>query len=220
MSNDIINTQSQNLIPFDQFERYLQDLGLPSDGVIASDRERGMMAIILPDTIQALDHELKREAVYLSKFVASAAIGLYDASLNYVWNEVVISLREKGKLYGLDLFYDAAVGGDIRENYSNEEDLALIKDNTLIDACRNLQIISDVLHEKLKHILYMRNHVGASHPNKENIRTLELLGWLETCVNDIIADTPSEGAIFVQQLIINIKKEELIINDGNQSVLY
>lgn len=214
VSNEITNTQSQNLIPYSQFEKYLQNLGLPSEGVIASERERGMMARILPETIETLKPETKKGAVYLSKFVASAAIGLYDASLNYVWNEVIISLREKVKLYGLDLFFDAAVGGDVRESYSTEEDLLLIKDNTLIDACRKLEIISDVLHQKLKHILFMRNHIGASHPNTESIRTLELLGWLETCVNDIIADTPSEGAIFVQQLIINIKKEDLVISEA------
>ncbi|WP_369381542.1 hypothetical protein [Lysinibacillus fusiformis] len=210
----LIEKKSQSLVPFEQFESYLKNLGLPSEGIIASDRERNMMARVLPDTIENLNPDLKRDAVYLSKFVASAAIGLYDASLNYLWNEVVLSLREKVKLYGLDLFFDAAVGGDVRENYSNEEDLVLIKDNTLIDSCRKLEIISDVLHEKLKHILYMRNHIGASHPNTEGIRTLELLGWLETCVNDIIADRPSEGAIFVQQLIINIKKEDLYIDDA------
>ena len=29
------------------------------------------------------------------KFVVGAAIGLFDASLNYVWNEVVLNLRKK-----------------------------------------------------------------------------------------------------------------------------
>lgn len=212
MSTNITNLQEQNLIPFSQFEKYLQSLGLPFEGIIASEKERNTMASILPQTFEALTPEVKKEAVYLSKFVASSAIGLYDAGLNYIWNEVVLSLREKVKLYGLDLFFDAAVGGDVRESYSSEEDLVSIKDNTLIDACRKLEIISDVLHQKLKHILYMRNHIGASHANTESIRTFELLGWLETCVNDIIADKPSEGAIFVQQLIINIKKEDLVIS--------
>ncbi|UOQ91516.1 hypothetical protein MUO14_13075 [Halobacillus shinanisalinarum] len=132
----------------------------------------------------------------LSKFVASSAIGLYDAALNYLWNEVVVSLREKVKLYSLELFFDAAIGGELRETYSEEEDLSSIKDNTLIDTCRKLEIISDLLHEKLKHILYMRNNIGASHPNMESIKTFELLGWLETCVNDIIEDRPSEAALF------------------------
>ncbi|WP_277585688.1 hypothetical protein [Psychrobacillus antarcticus] len=65
------------------------------------------MSMILPQTIQDLSLQTKRDAVYLSKFVASPAIGLYDAGLNYIWNEVVVSLRAKVNIYGLDLFYDA-----------------------------------------------------------------------------------------------------------------
>lgn len=203
----------QEVVPYSNFEGYLKELGLPYEGIIAPDSERKTMAMILPQTIHQLSPQSKRNAVYLSKFVASSAIGLHDAALNYLWNEVVVSLREKVNIYGLDLFYDAAVGGDLRETYSTPEHLASIKDNTLIDTCRKLELISDVLHEKLKHILYMRNNIGASHPNGESIRTLELLGWLETCVKDVIDDKPSEAALFVQQLILNLKNNDLQLDE-------
>lgn len=205
---------NNNVAPFSNFELYLQDLGLPSEGIIASTKERDMMRMILPQTIQELSPQTKRDAVYLSKFVASSAIGLYDAALNYLWNEVIISLRTRVNIYGLDLFFDAAVGGELRETYHTFEDLSSIKDNTLIDTCRKLELISDLLYEKLKHILYMRNNVGASHPTGETIRTLELLGWLETCVKDVIEDRPSEAAIFVQQLIVNLKKDDLVLDEA------
>lgn len=201
--------KSYEVIPFTNFELYLQELGLPHEGIIAPDSERKTMSMILPQTIQQLSPQTKREAVYLSKFVASSAIGLYDAALNYLWNEVVVSLRQKVNIYGLDLFYDAAVGGELRETYNTFEDLSSIKDNTLIDTCRKLELISDILHAKLKHILFMRNNIGASHPNEETIRTFELVGWLETCVKDVIDDRPSEAAIFVQQLIVNLKNDSL-----------
>ena len=122
-------------------------------------------------------------------------------------------LREKVNLYGLDLFFDAAVGGDIRDTFSNYEDLSSIKDAVLIDNCKKLELISDILHEKLKHILFMRNHIGASHPNDESISTHELLGWLEVCVNQVIADRPSEAAIYIQQLVVNLKNDDLTISD-------
>lgn len=210
----IMNSKDHEVVPFTNFELYLQELGLPHKGIIASDKERKMMSKVLLETIQDLSPQTKRDAVYLSKFVASSAIGLYDAALNYLWNEVVVSLRAKVNIYGLDSFFDAAVGGELRETYSAVEDLSLIKDNTLIDTCRKLEIISDILHEKLKHILYMRNNIGASHPNGENIRTLELLGWLETCVKDVIDDNPSEAALFVQQLIVNLKNENLTLDEA------
>ncbi|MGN4637228.1 hypothetical protein [Bacillus cereus group sp. MYBK34-1] len=205
-------SKSHEVLPFTNFELYLQELGLPHEGIIAPDVERTTMRMILPQTIQQLSPQTKKDAVYLSKFVASSAIGLHDAALNYLWNEVVVSLREKVKIYGLDLFFDAAVGGDLRETYSTVEDLSLIKDNTLVDTCRKLELISDILHEKLKHILFMRNNIGASHPNGETIRTLELLGWLETCVKDVIDDRPSEAALFVQQLIVNLKKDNIVLD--------
>ncbi|MCW6084246.1 hypothetical protein AAGC94_04540 [Clostridium sporogenes] len=208
-----INSENHEVAPFTNFELYLQDLGLPHQEIIASDKERNMMRKLLPEIIQDLSPQNKRDAVYLSKFVASSAIGLYDAALNYLWNEVVVSLRVKVNVYGLDLFFDAAIGGELRETYSTFEDLSLVKDNTLIDTCRKLELISDVLHEKLKHILYMRNNIGASHPNGENIRTIELLSWLETCVKDVIDDKPSEAALFVQQLIVNLKNKNLTLDE-------
>lgn len=197
------------------FQSYLKELGLPYESILATDSEREIMALNLPFTISKISEDHKKDANYLSKFVASSAIGLYDASLNYLWNEVVVSLRDKVNLYGLDLFFDAAVGGDVRETYSTYEHLSSIKDVVLIDSCKKLELISDILHEKLKHILFMRNHIGASHPNDETISTHELLGWLEICVNQVITDRPSEAAIYIQQLVINIKKEDLNINEAN-----
>ncbi len=207
-----VNDEEKKMIPFTNFENYLQTLGLPFEGIIASETERKTMGRMLPATIIDLAPEIKQNASYLSKFVASASIGLHDAALNYIWNEVVISLRTKVNIYGLDLFYDVAVGGQLRETYNTFEDLSSIKDNILVDTCRKLELISDVLHQKLKHILFMRNHIGASHPNTESIRSLELLGWLQTCVIDIIADKPSEAALYVQQLINNLKNEDLELN--------
>ncbi len=89
------------------------------------------MSTVLIQTIQELSSQTKRDVIYLSKFVASSGIGLYDVALNDLWIEVVDSLRAKVDIYGLDLFYDAAVGGELRETYSTFEDLSSIKDNTL-----------------------------------------------------------------------------------------
>ena len=213
MTNNIITSVSQhNLSNTTNFQSYLMEMGLPHENILASDYERNMLQISLPMVLQSLSNDLKKDAIYLSKFVAASAIGLYDAALNYLWNEVVVSLREKVKLYGLDLFFDVAIGGELRDTYTSEDDLSLIKDAVLIDSCFKLEIISPILQEKLKHILFMRNHIGASHPTDETINTHELLGWLQTCVNQVIAERPSEAAIYVSQLIVNLKKDSLTID--------
>jgi hypothetical protein len=49
----------------------------------------------------------------------------------------VLNLRRKAAVYGLEIFFDAAVGGSkAREHYKTEDDLASLKDSVLLDTCR------------------------------------------------------------------------------------
>lgn len=216
MNMDLISKSEGGLLSTDttKFEGYLAHLGLPTENIIASLPERKIIENNLPAFIESLPPEVKRDARYLSKFVAGAAIGLFDASLNYVWNEVVINLREKVVIYGLDMFFDAAVGGGRREFYSTEEDLTGLKDHNLVNTCRKLELISDIVYTKLNHILTMRNDIGASHPNSYSINAYELLGWLQTCVQDILNDKPSASAIQIKSFIENLKKSTDVLNEA------
>lgn len=112
------------------------------------------------------------------------------------------------------MFFDAAVGGGRRELYSTEEDLSGLKDNTLINTCRKLELISDVVYTKLNHILTMRNDIGASHPNSYSINAFELLGWLQTCVQDILNDKPSSSAIQIKSFLENLKRSTDVLDEA------
>ena len=215
MTTEIVDDRHGILLSTDttKFEEYLTYLGLPTDNIIAELSERKVIEQNLPTFIQSLPDDVKREARYLSKFVAGAAIGLFDASLNYVWNEVVVNLRQKAVIYGLDMFFDAAVGGSKREDFSTEEDLSGLKDNTLINTSKKLELISEVVYVKLHHILTMRNDIGASHPNSYSINGFELLGWLQTCVKDILNDKPSESAIQIKSFIDNLKVSTSVLDE-------
>jgi len=98
--------------------------------------------------------------------------------------------------------------------YSSEADLSSLKDITLLDTCRKLELIADATYAKLKHILDMRNNIGISHPNNYNINAFELLGWLHTCVQDVLHDRPSEAALQVQAFIGNLKKHTEALDAG------
>ncbi|MBI2471581.1 MAG: hypothetical protein HYV59_10115 [Planctomycetes bacterium] len=196
------------------FAGYLQQFGLPTDNIIASTEERMVIALNLPQLLAALPPDEKKDARYLSKFVGATAIGLFDAALNYVWNEVVLNLRKKAIVYGIDLFYDASVGGSNRSLYKDEKDLDGLKDSVLLDTCCKLELISDVVYRKIDHILTMRNEVAASHPNVESIGGYELLGWLQTCVKDVLQDRPSESAIRIRALVDNLKARQDVIDDN------
>ncbi|HEM4090551.1 TPA: hypothetical protein U1W06_001559, partial [Streptococcus suis] len=205
MTEKLIKIDSQNLPGdgFIGFERYLEQYGLPTDNVIASESERQLMQKMLPQILENMPQEHKTNARYLSKFVAGAAIGLYDASLNFVWNEVMIKIYQKIIRYGVEIFFNSAVSESDKELYKSEEDLPHLKDRVVLDHCKKLGLISQALYLRLTHILDMRNHVGASHPNDDQIRTSELLGWLQTCIDDVISEKVNTHAITVKSIIDN-----------------
>ncbi|MBZ9729988.1 hypothetical protein LB467_09850 [Salegentibacter sp. JZCK2] len=205
--SDIVESQVQKITEF------LADLGLPSDNIIASNQERGIINQTLPGYISQLPVELKKDARYLSKFVVGAGFGLFDYALNSIWNEVTLALRNKAITYGLDIFFDASVGGKMRELYNSEEDLAGLKDNTLLNTCKKLELISETTYKKLAHILDMRNDIGISHPTNYTINAFELMGWFQTCIQDVLQDMPSDSAIQVKAFIQNLKNLEQTIED-------
>ena len=220
--NEITNTINQEILLDEGYEKiaaFLQSLGLPSDDVIAPIAERKSIASLIPPYIQGLSPELKKEGKYLSKFVIGAGFGLFDYALNAVWNEVVLALREKAKLYGIEIFYDAAIGGSLRSQYNDETDLPAVKDNTLLNTCKKLELISEPIYMKLAHILDMRNEVGISHPTDYQVKAFELMGWLQTCVEDVIADRPSPSAIQVKGFISNLKLHPIILTPAEVATM-
>jgi len=216
-NKDIAEVQSQSQLTstdFSRFDQYLESLGLPKENILAELNERQVVQTNFPQFMMSLPPEVKRESRYLSKFAAASAIGLFDAALNYVWNEVVLNLRKKTVIYGLDLFFDAAVGGKQRDLYNTEDDLSGLKDKVLLDNCSKLELISETIYKKLTHILIMRNDIGASHPNDSNINAFELMGWLQTCVQEVINDMPSEAALQVKAFVENLRGQTAVIDSS------
>lgn len=218
-TNELVSAQVQGQLvttDFNRFDQFLESLGLPKENILATPAERQVVQTNFPQFVMTLPEDVKRESRYLSKFAAASAIGLFDAALNYVWNEVVLNLRKKTVIYGLELFYDAAVGGKHRDLFTTENDLSGIKDKVLLDNCAKLELISDSIYKKLTHILIMRNDIGASHPNDANINAFELMGWLQTCVQEVINDMPSEAALQVKAFVENLRNQTEVIE--NQSL--
>lgn len=209
----LVDPQAQMVVDF------LKNIGLPHDNIIASYDQRSIIGRNLPGFIETLPTEVKQGARYLSKFVVGAGFGLFDYSLNAIWNEVVLDLHKKAITYGLDIFYDAAIGGKAREFYQSEDDLRSVKDAVLLDTCRKLELISDTTHKKLKHILDMRNDIGISHPTNYIINAFELLGWLQTCIQDVLNDRPTEAAIKVQAFIQNLKTYTQPLDPANLATI-
>eukprot|EP01037_Dinobryon_pediforme_P018925 gene18925-19262_t len=99
---ELIDPQAQMVVDF------LKNIGLPHDNIIAAQDQRAIIGQNLPSYISSLPASVKQGARYLSKFVVGAGFGLFDYSLNAIWNEVVLDLHKKAIAYGLEIFYDAA----------------------------------------------------------------------------------------------------------------
>jgi len=92
----VVGVPEKNIVSF------LESIGLPSDNIIASDEQRAIINKNLPELIANLPEELKSDARYLSKYVVGAGFGLFDYSLNAIWNEVTLAIRKKVIAYGGD----------------------------------------------------------------------------------------------------------------------
>ncbi len=65
----------------------------------------------------------------------------------------------------------------------------------------------------------MRNDIGISHPTNYTINAFELLGWLQTCIQDVLNDQPTEAAIQVQAFIQNLKTYTTPIDDSTLATI-
>lgn len=133
----------------EQFEGVLttamEVMGLPSDGVFVDFGERLAVLQNFEHAIARLKDEHRARSMYLSKFMAAVGAGLFDAALNYLWDETISELRRRVVGYDLSYFFDIAVQApDRRKQLATEEDLIRVEDYDLIRASNEIGLVSDV----------------------------------------------------------------------------
>lgn len=180
--------------------------GLPFDGVLVDVDERATLLTNLSAGLKPIMIEERGNSYYLSKMIAAAASGLFDAALNYLWNETIAELRKRVARYDLKFFFDVAVKYlDKRKDFKDEEDLQLLTDFDLLAACLSIGLISDIGHRKLNHIRDMRNHSSAAHPNHTEITGLELASFLRQCIDYVIVLDLPTGTVEIRALLNTIR---------------
>jgi hypothetical protein len=168
----------------------------------------------LPVVIARLTEESRRGAMYVSKFIAACVVGLFDAALNFLWDETVANLRAKVARFDLAYFYDSLFADpDRRREFATEEDLVQLDDQQLISGCKNIGVLSDLGFRHLNYIRDMRNWASAAHPNQAELSGLQLVGWLDTCIREVLGREPSAPAIEVKQLLHNVRTQVLAAAD-------
>jgi hypothetical protein len=193
---------------------YIDDMGLPTDGVLVGVAERRRVIMNLPEVVGNLSAERRLAAMYISKFVAACSGGLFDAALNYLWDETVVNLRAKVVRFDLAYFYASAIESeDQRKNFKTEDDLVKLDDWALIRGCRQIGILSEIGFKHLDYIRDMRNWASAAHPNHTELTGLQLSAWLETCIREVLIKEPEGPGVEVRALLYNLRNESLTAGD-------
>ncbi|MEU4523451.1 hypothetical protein AB0F52_32655 [Amycolatopsis sp. NPDC024027] len=184
----------------------LANAGLPVDGVLVELEEREQALTTLGRALSRLPVQDRGDSYYVSKMIAAAAAGLFDAALNYLWNETVGELRRRVANYDLAYFYEIAVPSpDRRKHLSSVEDLTKVDDIDLLRAALQIGLLSTSGHAQLDHIRYMRNYASAAHPNQVELTGLQLAAWLETCIRQVITLPYDTITAETKRLLANVK---------------
>lgn len=201
-----------HLVQFESGVRsMLEHLGLPTERLFVPLAERASVVRNVGDVLTELDQAIRRESHYVSKMVAAATVGLFDAALNYLWDELVSSLRSRVAGFDLAYFFDIAAGNnsDLRKSLKTEVDLASVDDARLLRSSLEIGLITDLGFARLDHIRYMRNHASAAHPNQNDLTGLELVTFLQLCIREVINTPTDTVTAHTGRLLANIKKELL-----------
>lgn len=188
----------------------LAEVGLPVADVLVELDEREVALRTLGTALNRLPFDERGRSYYVSKMFAAAAAGLFDAALNYLWNETVGELRRRIAAYDLGYFYDIAVSSpDRRKHFSSEDDLSKIDDIDLLRGSLQIGLLSQTGHAQLDHIRYMRNYASAAHPNQVELSGLQLATWLETCIRQVITLPYDTITAETKKLLANVKSQRL-----------
>jgi hypothetical protein len=201
---------------------FIEQYGLPTSQVLVQVSERLRVFSNVESVMERIDLDQRQRSIYISKFIAAAAAGLFDAALNYLWDETIYELRRRVAQYDLAYFYDAAVGSSAekRKKLNTEEDLVKIDDSSLIKGSYEIGLISDLGFSHLDRIRYMRNWASAAHPNQHQITGLQLIEMLETCVIEVITLPLSNVVTEIKQLLANIKTNKISESEARQIAVF
>ena len=209
-----IETSIQQLHP--QLAEFLRASGLPTEDILAPIQERLIVMRQFQDAVSLLAESDRRHAMYLSKYAVAITMGLFDAALNFLWDETIAALRRTVASFDLSYFFDVAEKREgHRTKLKDAEDLDKLGDLKLIDTCAHVGILSEVNRERLRHVNYMRNHASAAHPTVAEIHGAEMVGWLTNCLKYAITAAPDVAALEIKRLLRNIRETAIPTEDVN-----
>ncbi len=210
-SNSVNTTLEQISEPLEEFVKYN---GLPTQNVLATNNEKTILFSNFANAIQLLPLDIKEKSEYLTKFIVASAVGLFDGALNFLWDEIVKTLRKKIIAYDLLYFYSVAEQQNSKyKNLNKEEDLSYISDFDLLCILKRIGLIDDMSFKVLENINYLRNNASAAHPNTNELSGLKLSSLLEDGIRYAILIEPNTSTVTIKKLFNNILTSKIPTSD-------
>lgn len=220
------NSSANNYVAqMTQFEhgllKFIDQLGLPTTQVFVGVNERLSVFGHLEATIAKINIEQKQRSIYLSKFLAAVAAGLFDAALSYLWDGLIDELRGRVARYDLAYFFDIAIGSSSakRRKLSSEDDLHKIDDSELLQGAYALGLISDLGLKQLDYVRYMGNLASLTH-SQHQITGLQLISLLETCVSEVIHQPVPIVVQEIKMLLAQLRTRKIAETDVRQMAAF
>ncbi|PLW79444.1 hypothetical protein C0585_07700 [Candidatus Woesearchaeota archaeon] len=130
----------------------------------------------LPYLLDDIPEEFRGDE--LIRCCLAISTGLFDSALNYIWNLTIINLRDKMRLFGLEIIEKMNPDFKIKRFDNND-----YSDSEILIKCLELGIINDESYYILNKNREMRNNCSTAHPPKSKIAAFELLSFIQTCNN-------------------------------------
>lgn len=200
-----------------EFMKFIERLGLPNEDIFTDNKERMAIFCNIEQALFSLPIEQRNTSVYISKFLAASMHGLFDAALNYLWDETISEIRKRVINYDISYFYDnCLIVEEKRKKLSSPDDIVKLDDSELILGARNIGLISEIGYRHLDNIKFMRNWASAAHPNQNKITGLQLISWFETCIREVISLPMSTIVTEIKKLLFNIKQNIITEDKAKQ----
>jgi hypothetical protein len=217
----IVTKKAEYDLQLQEFETallgYLSTKGLPVNDILVDVSERATVFRNLDPILDKISNDQLSDSIYISKFLAATSSGLFDAALNYLWDQTMLELKKRVAHYDISYFYDIAIKNpEKRKTLATVEDLDKLQDSELIRGAREIELISEMGLKHLDFIRFMRNWASAAHPNQNQLSGLQLISWLETCVKEVISLPISSTGVEIKKLLGNVRNKTISAQEAKE----
>ena len=171
-------------------------LGVPRD-VIAPTEDISRAWQELPALLLGIPVEYRNEL--LARMCVAVRVGLFDSSLNYIWNLAISAIKQKIVHFGLPIAA-SMLSKDIDERWLDGR-----QDSEILSLALSLNLLDEDGYFKLDHCRDMRNNFSAAHPPIGNISVYDLFSFVDRCVKYAISSGNISRGVDVKLLLNSIK---------------